>query len=107
MYNIQKTAGSSLGYRHTPETIEKLKERKRMSKGTSLLNVKADLRNMANNEIISRDTQVDTAVFLGLKPKTFTKRKATAANKGIPLIVKAKAEGIKGNWYHVTFPTKL
>ena len=99
-YNIQKFAGSSLGYKHTPETIEKLRERNKMSRGESLRNNKVDLINMNNNEktsVLRSIIQTDAAAFLGLKRTAFGKRKTTAAKAGIPFVVKAKAEGIKGN----------
>lgn len=105
-YNIQKTAGGTFGYKHTPETREKMRKRKQIIKGEALPHVKVDLRNMGNNKTTSHSTQVDAATFLGLKPKALAKRKATAANLGIPLLVKAKAGGIKGNWFHLTFPYK-
>ena len=111
-YNIQKFAGSSLGRKHKPETIEKLRERNKMGKSTSLRSTKVDLINMgcfATNEktsLAKHDTQVDAATFLGLKTTAFGQRKVRASNAGVPLVIKAKAEGIKGKPYNVTFPER-
>ena len=85
-------------HKHTPETIEKLRERNKMSRSESLSggrNNKVDLINMDNNETTSVDTQTDAAAFLGLHPKSLSKTKIRALAAGIPFVVKAKAEGIK------------